>query len=185
MIEMCIIVFSEAYEWQKFIYIKIFRQFAKCVLILRVPNELVVIAEELSKEQGVYLNLGSSFFREDERAEKFVRHLSKVYRYILEIRDEKLIALKEELGYLKRLHGDKPPEQVKMNDPMPLERAHPDWVIHTPEAGAVVELTGMRPGGQVFSFALPKARLAAGTGIDYLRVASVATASTAHSTSSK
>lgn len=36
-----------------------------------------------------------------ERAESFVRKLSKVYRYILEIRDKKLISLKEELDYLK------------------------------------------------------------------------------------
>ena len=35
-----------------------------------------------------------------ERAERFVRKMSKVYRYILEIRDEKLISLKEELEYL-------------------------------------------------------------------------------------
>jgi len=35
-----------------------------------------------------------------ERAERFVRHMSKVYRYILEIRDEKLIPLSEELEYL-------------------------------------------------------------------------------------
>lgn len=35
-----------------------------------------------------------------ERSEHFVRQLSKVYRYILEIRDKKLISLKEELGYL-------------------------------------------------------------------------------------
>lgn len=35
-----------------------------------------------------------------ERGEYFVRQLSKVYRYILEIRDKKLISLKEELAYL-------------------------------------------------------------------------------------
>lgn len=35
-----------------------------------------------------------------ERSEQFVRQLSKVYRYILEIRDKKLISLKDELGYL-------------------------------------------------------------------------------------
>ena len=35
-----------------------------------------------------------------ERSEYFVRQLSKVYRYILEIRDKKLISLREELGYL-------------------------------------------------------------------------------------
>ena len=36
-----------------------------------------------------------------DRAERFVRQLSKVYRYILEIRDKKLISLKEELEYLE------------------------------------------------------------------------------------
>ncbi len=36
-----------------------------------------------------------------ERAEKFVQQMSRVYRYILEIRDEKLIPLKEELDYLE------------------------------------------------------------------------------------
>jgi len=35
-----------------------------------------------------------------ERSEHFVKQLSKVYRYILEIRDKKLISLKEELAYL-------------------------------------------------------------------------------------
>jgi len=35
-----------------------------------------------------------------ERAERFVQKLSKVYRYILEIRDKKIITLKEELDYL-------------------------------------------------------------------------------------
>jgi len=35
-----------------------------------------------------------------ERSEHFVRQLSKVYRYILEIRNKKLISLKEELAYL-------------------------------------------------------------------------------------
>lgn len=36
-----------------------------------------------------------------ERAESFVRKMSKVYRYILEVRDEKLIPLSEELEYLE------------------------------------------------------------------------------------
>ena len=35
-----------------------------------------------------------------DRAEEFVRKLSKVYRYILEIRDKELIRLEEELEYL-------------------------------------------------------------------------------------
>jgi len=35
-----------------------------------------------------------------ERAENFVQQLSRVYRYILEIKDEKLISLKDELNFL-------------------------------------------------------------------------------------
>ncbi len=35
-----------------------------------------------------------------ERAVQFVQKLSKVYRYVLEIQDEKLIPLREELGFL-------------------------------------------------------------------------------------
>lgn len=48
------------------------------------------------------LNTLSYIIPEDaEKAVKFVQQLSKVYRYILEIRDKKLISLSEELNFLQ------------------------------------------------------------------------------------
>lgn len=48
------------------------------------------------------LNTLSYLIPEDsERAVKFVQKLSKVYRYILEIKDKKIVSLKEELDFLE------------------------------------------------------------------------------------
>ena len=50
MVKLGVIIFSGGYEWKKIRFIKIFMEFAKSVLILRVPNELIVIAKEFSKK---------------------------------------------------------------------------------------------------------------------------------------
>jgi len=49
--------------------------------------------------------------------------------------------------------------QRMVSEPLINERAHPDWVIATPEEQAEIRLEGMLPGHREFRFRMPRARM--------------------------
>lgn len=49
--------------------------------------------------------------------------------------------------------------EALIREPLINERAHPDWVIDTPQEHAVIVAEGMLPYGEIFAFRLPRARV--------------------------